>query len=115
MEDRAGIENFTDAEAKAMTAEDPDFHRRELLNAFAAGDAPEWKLMMQIMPFGEAADYRFNPFDLTMVWPHGDYPEIEVGRMVLDRNPENFFAEAEQAAFNPSNLAPALASARTRC
>jgi catalase len=101
-----GIENFTDAEAKAMTAEDPDFHRRDLWNAIAAGDAPEWKLMMQIMPFAEAADYRFNPFDLTKVWPHSDYPEIEVGRMVLDRNPENFFAEVEQAAFNPSNLVP---------
>jgi catalase len=101
-----GIENFTDAEAKAMTAEDPDFHRRDLFNSIAAGDAPEWRLEMQIMPFEEAADYRFNPFDLTKVWPHGDYPMIQVGRLVLDRNPENFFAEVEQAAFNPSNLAP---------
>jgi catalase len=61
---------------------------------------------MQIMPFEEAADYRFNPFDLTKVWPHGDYPPIQVGRMVLDRNPANFFAETEQAGFNPSNLVP---------
>ena len=58
------------------------------------------------MPFADAADYRFNPFDLTKVWPQGDYPLIEVGRMVLDRNPENFFAEVEQASFNPSNLVP---------
>ena len=58
------------------------------------------------MPFAEAADYRFNPFDLTKVWPKGDYPLIEVGRMVLDRNPANFFAEVEQASFNPSNLVP---------
>ena len=58
------------------------------------------------MPFEEAADYRFNPFDLTKVWPKGDYPPITVGRMVLDRNPENFFAEVEQASFNPSNLVP---------
>jgi catalase len=101
-----GIENFTDDEAKAMTAEDPDFHRRDLWNAIASGDAPEWRLLMQIMPFDEAPDYRFSPFDLTKVWPHGDYPEIEVGRMVLDRNPENFFAEVEQAGFNPSNLVP---------
>ncbi len=101
-----GIENFTDDEAKAMTAEDPDFHRRDLWNAIAGGDAPEWRLLMQIMPFDDAPGYRFNPFDLTKVWPHGDYPEIEVGRMVLDRNPENFFAEVEQASFNPSNLAP---------
>ena len=101
-----GIENFTDAEADKMTADDPDYHRRDLWDAIAGGDAPEWKLMMQVMPFAEAADYRFNPFDLTKVWPHGDYPEIEAGRMVLDRNPENFFAEVEQATFNPSNLAP---------
>ena len=60
------------------------------------------------MPFEEAADYRFNPFDLTKVWPHGDYPPIEVGRMVLDRNPENFFAEVEQAGFSPANLVPGI-------
>ena len=85
----------------AMAGEDPDFHRRDLCDAIAAGDAPEWRLEMQIMPFEEAADYRFNPFDLTKVWPHADYPPIQVGRMVLDRNPENFFAEVEQAAFSP--------------
>ncbi len=101
-----GIENFTDAEAGEMTAEDPDFHRRDLFRTIAAGDAPEWQLYMQIMPFEEAAGYRFNPFDLTKVWPQSDYPLIPVGRMVLDRNPENFFAEVEQAGFSPSNLVP---------
>ncbi len=101
-----GIENFTDGEAKAMTAEDPDFHRRDLFETIAAGDFPEWRLEMQIMPFEEAADYRFNPFDLTKVWPHGDYPPIQLGRLVLDRNPENFFAEVEQAGFSPANLVP---------
>ena len=70
------------------------------------GDAPEWTFYVQVMPFADAADYRFNPFDLTKVWPKGDYPLIEVGRMALDRNPENFFAEVEQASFNPSNLVP---------
>ena len=103
-----GIENFTEAEADAMAAEDPDFHRRDLRKAIDAGDAPEWRLEVQVMPFAEAADYRFNPFDLTKVWPHGDYPAIEVGRMVLDRNPENFFAEVEQAGFPPSNLVPGI-------
>jgi catalase len=101
-----GVENFTDAEAKAMTAEDPDFHRRDLFDKIAAGDAPEWRLEMQIMPFDDAPDYRFNPFDLTKVWPHEDYPPIQVGRLVLDRNPENFFAEVEQAGFSPANLVP---------
>ncbi len=99
-----GIENFTDDEAKAMVAEEPDFHIRDLHDAIAKGDAPEWNLEMQIMPFADAADYRFNPFDLTKVWPHGDYPPITIGRMVLDRNPENYFAEVEQAAFEPANL-----------
>ncbi len=99
-----GIESFTDDEAKSMVAEEPDFHIRDLHDAIAGGDAPEWRLEMQIMPFADAADYRFNPFDLTKVWPHSDYPPITVGRMVLDRNPENYFAEVEQAAFEPANL-----------
>ncbi len=101
-----GIENLTDDEAKDMAREDPDAHRRDLRAAIADGNFPEWKLTVQLMPFEDAAAYRFNPFDLTKVWPHSDYPEIEVGRLVLDRNPENFFAEVEQAGFNPSNLVP---------
>ncbi len=99
-----GIETFTDAVAKAMVAEEPDFHLRDLFDSVAKGDSPEWRLEMQIMPFADAADYRFNPFDLTKVWPHGDYPPITIGRMVLDRNPENYFAEVEQAAFEPANM-----------
>jgi catalase len=99
-----GAENFTDSEAKSMVAEEPDFHIRDLYNAIANGDAPEWRLEMQIMPFADAPDYRFNPFDLTKVWPHSDYPPITIGRMVLDRNPENYFAEVEQAAFEPANM-----------
>jgi catalase len=75
-----------------------------LYSAIGRGEWPEWRLEMQIMPFDEAAGYRFNPFDLTKVWPHGDYPPIPVGRMVLDRNPENPFAEVEQAGFSPANL-----------
>jgi len=103
-----GIENFTNAEAAQMVPVDPDFHRRDLWNAIAGGDAPEWRLEMQIMPFEEAADYRFNPFDVTKVWPHADYPPITIGRMVLDRNPANHFAEVDQAAFAPSNLVPGI-------
>jgi catalase len=103
-----GAENFTDEEAGQMAGEDPDFHRRDLRTAIDRGEFPEWHLEMQIMPFEEAADYRFNPFDLTKVWPHGDYPPITVGRLVLDRNPENFFAEVEQAGFSPANLVPGI-------
>ncbi len=103
-----GIETFSDAEAKAMTAEDPDYHRRDLREAIGRGDHPVWTLNMQIMPFDAAESYRFNPFDLTKVWPHGDYPLIPVGRLVLDRNPENFFAEIEQASFEPANMVPGI-------
>ncbi len=104
-----GAASFTDAEAKAMTAEDPDFHLRDLHSAIARGEHPSWRLQMQVMPFEAAADYRFNPFDLTKVWPHSDYPLITIGRMVLDRNPENYFAEVEQAAFEPANMVPGIA------
>jgi catalase len=103
-----GVENFTDKEAKAMTAEDPDFHRRDLWESIAGGGAPEWRLEVQVMPFDDAAGYRFNPFDLTKVWPHADYPQITVGRLVLDRNPANFFAEVEQSGFSPANLVPGV-------
>jgi len=103
-----GIENFTDSEAKVMSGEDPNFHLRDLHAAIDRGDHPSWTLKMQIMPFDDAADYRFNPFDLTKVWPHSDYPEITVGRMTLDRNPENYFAEIEQAAFEPANMVPGV-------
>ena len=103
-----GIQNFTDAEATAMKAEDPDYHRRDLNAAIAGKDYPVWRLEMQIMPFEDAANYRFNPFDLTKVWPHKDYPTIPIGRMVLDRNPENFFAQIEQAAFDVANFVPGI-------
>ena len=103
-----GIRNFTDSEAKAMSAEDPDFHRRDLYDSIARGEYPVWRLEMQIMPFEDAGTYRFNPFDPTKVWPHADYPPITIGRMVLNRNPANFFAEIEQAAFEPSNMVPGI-------
>jgi catalase len=103
-----GIECFTADEAAAMVAQDADFHRRDLFETLARGEEAAWRLEMQIMPFEDAASYRFNPFDLTKVWPHSDYPPITVGRLVLNRNPENFFAEVEQAAFEPSNMVPGI-------
>jgi catalase len=99
-----GIENFTAPEAAVMASQDPDHHLRDLYEAIERGAAPSWRLEMQIMPFDQARDYRFNPFDLTKVWPHADFPPMTVGRMVLDRNPENYFAEVEQAAFEPANM-----------
>ncbi len=103
-----GIENLTGDEAEALVAEDGDFHIRDLWEAISRGEQPSWTLSMQVMPFEEAADYRFNPFDLTKIWPHEDYPLQEVGRLVLDQNPANYFAEVEQAAFEPSNLVPGI-------
>ena len=85
-----------------------DYHRRDLFESIKRGDYPSWTLKVQIMPFAEAETYRFNPFDLTKVWPHGDYPLHEVGRLQLDRNPTDFHTEIEQAAFEPNNLVPGI-------
>jgi catalase len=101
-----GIENLDLAEAAELAGADPDYHRRDLWDSIARNDAPEWRLEMQIMPWEDAANYHFNPFDVTKVWPHADYPPITIGRLVLDRNPANHFAEVEQAGFAPSNLVP---------
>ncbi len=101
-----GIEFFTQDEGDQMAAIDTDYHARDLWEAIEGGNHPSWTLSMQIMEFEDAKDYRFNPFDLTKVWPHGDYPLIEVGRMTLDRNVEDYHTEIEQAAFEPSNSVP---------
>src|SRR6266404_4100021 len=103
-----GIEYFTQAEADALVAVDTDYHTRDLFEAIKRGDHPSWTLKMQIMPFEDAKTYRFNPFDLTKVWPHADYPLIEVGKMTLDRNPVDNHTEIEQFAPAPSNLVPGI-------
>ncbi|MFD0165814.1 catalase [Streptomyces decoyicus] len=103
-----GIDFLTQEDADRIAGEDGDFHRRDLFEAIDGGNAPSWTLYVQVMPFGDAPDYRFNPFDLTKVWPHGDYPLIEVGRMTLNKNPEDYFVHIEQAAFEPSNMVPGV-------
>ncbi|HXA29954.1 MAG TPA: catalase [Candidatus Angelobacter sp.] len=103
-----GVQHLVQAEADRIAGENPDHHIQDLTTAIARGDTPVWNLFVQVMPFDDAADYRFNPFDLTKVWPHGDYPLIKVGRMVLDRNVANYFAEIEQAIFEPSNMVPGI-------
>jgi catalase len=102
------MEFFSNAQAADMAGSDADFHRRDLFDAIARGEHPSWKLSVQVMPYDEAKSYRFNPFDLTKVWPHKDYPLIPVGTMTLNRNPENFFAQIEQAAFSPGNTVPGI-------
>jgi len=103
-----GMEFFSNAEAAQMAGADADFHRRDLFDAIARGDHPVWVMSVQVMPYADAKTYRFNPFDLTKTWSHKDYPLIRVGTMTLNRNPENFFAQIEQAAFAPSNLVPGI-------
>ncbi|MFC1416721.1 catalase [Streptacidiphilus cavernicola] len=103
-----GIECFTQDEADQMAAVDTDYHTRDLFEHIRDGQYPSWTMYVQLMPYEDAADYRFNPFDLTKVWPHGDYPLVEVGRLTLDRNPTDHHAEIEQAAFQPNNLVPGI-------
>ncbi|WP_405716049.1 catalase [Streptomyces xanthophaeus] len=103
-----GIEFLTQADADRIAGENPDYHRQDLFESIAGGEAPSWTLKVQVMPFEDAPDYRFNPFDLTKVWPHADYPLIDVGRMTLDKNPDDYFIHIEQASFEPSNLVPGI-------
>ncbi|HEY5334447.1 MAG TPA: catalase [Mycobacteriales bacterium] len=99
-----GVECFTQDEADQMASVDTDYHQRDLYEHIEAEQFPSWTLHMQIMPFEDAKTYRFNPFDLTKVWPHSDYPLQEVGRMTLNRNVTDYHSEIEQAAFEPNNL-----------
>ena len=99
-----GVEFFTQDEADQMAAVDTDYHQRDLYEHLESGEFPSWTLNMQIMPFADAKTYRFNPFDLTKVWPHADYPLQEVGRLTLNRNVTDYHTEMEQAAFEPNNL-----------
>src|SRR6201990_903958 len=101
-----GIEFFTQDEADQMAAVDTDYHQRDLYDHIESGEFPTWTLKVKIMPFEEAKTYRFNPFDLTKVWPHSDYPLIDVGTLTLDRNVTDYHTEIEQAAFEPNNIVP---------
>src|SRR5712692_3050897 len=103
-----GIKCLAAEDAARIAGHDADYHQRDLLRAIDRADYPSWTLKMQIMPAAEAAKYRFNPFDVTKVWSHRDYPLTTVGRIVLNRNPENYFAEVEQAAFNPAHFVPGI-------
>lgn len=104
-----GIKNLTREEATRISGEDPNNATRDLYEAIERGDYPSWTLQMQIMTPEQAQDYRFDIFDITKVWPHGDFPPIEVGKLVLNRNPVNYFAEVEQSAFCPGKVVPGIA------
>lgn len=103
-----GIHNLTNAEAEAIIAKDRESHQKDLFENIEKGNFPKWRFCVQVMPEKEAQNYKVNPFDLTKVWSHKDYPLIEVGILELNKNPENYFAEVEQAAFNPANIVPGV-------
>jgi catalase len=103
-----GIANLTDEEAAAIVANDRESHGRDLFESIERGDFPRWTLFIQVMTDTQAKAFRFNPFDLTKVWPQREYPFIEVGVMELNRYPDNYFAEVEQAAFSPANIVPGI-------
>ena len=103
-----GIENLTDSESAELIGNDRESAQRDLYDSVEKGDFPRWAMKIQVMPEKDADTYSINPFDLTKVWPHSDYPLIDVGVLELNRNPENYFAEVEQSAFNPANVVPGI-------
>jgi catalase len=103
-----GVKNIGNARAEQIVGADTDYYLRDLFDAIERGDYPKWTVSIQVMPYEDAKSYRYNPFDLTKTWPHADYPLIKVGEFELNRNPENYHAEIEQAAFAPSNLVPGI-------
>ncbi|MDH5524627.1 MAG: catalase [Desulfobulbaceae bacterium] len=103
-----GIQCLTNAEGEAIIAKDRESHQRDLFEAIERGDFPKWNVQVQIMPEMDAENYHVNPFDVTKVWPHKDYPCLDIGVLELNRNPENYFAEVEQASFSPSNIVPGI-------
>ncbi|NLW05665.1 MAG: catalase, partial [Pseudomonadaceae bacterium] len=103
-----GIKNLTDQEAAELVGQDRESSQRDLYQAIEDGDFPRWTLYVQIMPETDAGKVSYHPFDLTKVWPKGDYPLIEVGYFELNKNPENYFADVEQAAFNPAHIVPGI-------
>ncbi|KZK83890.1 Catalase [Pseudovibrio sp. W64] len=107
-ETQQGIKNLTDEEAAQIVANDRESHQRDLYDSIENDEFPKWTLSVQIMPEKEAGNYHINPFDLTKVWPKSDYPLIEVGVLELNRNPENYYAEVEQASFAPSTIVPGV-------
>ncbi len=107
-ETQQGIKNLTDEEAEVVIGKCRESHQRDLYESIENGNFPRWTMSIQVMPEKEASSCPYNPFDLTKVWFHKDYPLIEVGVLELNRNPENYFAEVEQSAFNPASIVPGI-------
>ncbi|HLO42381.1 MAG TPA: catalase [Phycisphaerales bacterium] len=105
---RQGIRNMTDDDAAKSIGADRETHQRDLFEAIERGEFPRWRVCIQVMTHAQAQTFRWNPFDLTKVWPHGEFPLIEIGELELNKNPQNYFAEVEQSAFKPSALIPGI-------
>jgi len=105
---RQGHDFYTNGEAAEVVGRTREGYQEALFGAIERGDNPKWRFCIQVMPEIEAENMPFNPFDLTKVWPHADFPLIEVGELELNRNPDNYFAEIEQVAFSPSNTVPGI-------
>ncbi|OKP12665.1 Catalase [Penicillium subrubescens] len=105
-----GVKNFTAEEATRIAGEDPDYMIRDMFEAIERGDYPKWDVFVQVMDPSEAETYRWNIFDMTKVWPHSDFPLRKIGQLTLNRNPGNYFADIEQAAFSPSTMVPGFAA-----
>ncbi len=105
---RQGVKNLTDQEADKIVGRDRESHQRDLYEAIERGDFPKWDFFIQVMTEAQAKKHKENPFDLTKVWSHKDFPLIPAGVLELNRNPENYFADVEQAAFNPANIVPGI-------
>ncbi|WP_291426907.1 catalase [Deinococcus sp.] len=99
-----GVQNLTEQEATEIAGKNPDYARQDLFDAIQRGEFPKWKVSIQVMTEEQAETYHIHPFDITKIWPHKDFPLMEVGEFELNENPKNFFAEIEQAAFEPSNM-----------
>lgn len=108
LKSQQGIENLSDSEAETVIGQDRESHQRDLFTAIENQDYPKWNVKVQVMPEADAKKVPYNPFDLTKIWPHSDYPLIDVGVMELNKNPENFFADVEQSAFNPAHVVPGI-------
>lgn len=103
-----GIRNLSAAAAERLSGENADYATQDLFYAIEQGDYPKWRVSIQVMTDEQAQQFPYNPFDLTKIWPHGDFPLSEVGIMELNRNPQNYFAEVEQSAFAPANIVPGI-------
>lgn len=107
---KQGIDCMSDAESAELIGRDRESHQRDLYTSIENGDFPQWRFCIQVMTETQAEEFKWNPFDLTKVWPHGEFPLIDVGTLELNRNPENYFAEIEQASFSPSSFVPGIGS-----